>query len=243
MDYQTLSILMEEVTGLTSCYLKIQFSDEIVQTAAGNYEWLATDKPSETKYYFESMYATEDTLLRGTAETGFWGMTSDKKPRKARKGERQYYEFLHTLISSKRRYPIKMLFEEPTKDDQGNIIQGDGTSFTELLANKLDIPGLLAAFAQAGKIKNVLVDDEWIEVIQPEELWGATIDLCLTVTEKDGKYTQTCLADKFMRTGDKRGLTPMEEQNARRPFVFNKEGSPRKVHHSIQPQDFTDIPF
>lgn len=235
---------MEEVTGKTSCYLKIPFSDEIVQTSAGNYEWLATTQPEkERETYFESMWAGEDNLLRTNEAGAIWGLTPDKNPRKARKGERQYYEFLHTLISSKRRYPIHLLFEEPEKDLDGNIIKGDGTSFTELLKGQLDIDGLLSAFTQAGRFKNVLNGDTWERVEQPQDKWEATIDVLLTVTEKDGKYTQTALADRFIRTGYTQGITRMEAQDAKRPFVRNLEGSPRKVHYSIQPKDFTDIPF
>jgi len=225
---------MEEVTGLTSCYLKIQFSDEIVETTTGKFEWLATVQPDDKrKTYFESMWDDGNSLLRVTDAGQMWGMTEDKEPRKARKGERAYYEFLHTLISSKKYYTIKTLFTE----------SNDGTSFDSLLANQLDIPALLTLFASLGQYKGVKVDDEWVDVLQPEDQWEATIDVLLTVTEKDGKYTQTCLADKFIRTGDTGGVARMEKQNEKRAFVFNKEGSPRKVHYSIQPQDFTDIPF
>ncbi len=202
-------------------------------TSAGNYEWVATTQPDDRKTYFESLYDDGNSLLRGTAETGFWGMTADKAPRKARKGERQYYEFIHTLISSKRRYPIAMLFQK----------NNDGTSFDELLDNKTDVEGLLSAFAQAGKFKNVQVDGNWETVEQPVENWEATIDLLLTVTEKDGRYTQTCHPDKFIRTGYVAGITRMEAQNAKRPFILDRPESNRKVHYTIQPEDFTNIPF
>ena len=102
---------------------------------------------------------------------------------------------------------------------------------------------LLGAFKLLGQYKGVKTDDEWTDVLQPESEWEATIDVLLTVTEKDGKYTQTCLADKFIRTGYTQGIARMETQDAKRPFVRNMEGSPRKVHYSIQPKDFTDIPF
>lgn len=180
------------------------------------------------------MWATDDTLLRQNESTGaMWGMTEDKNPRKARKGERAYYEFIHTLISSKKSYPVKYLFLET----------GDGTSFNELLEDKLDVPGLLEAFSQAGRYKNVKEGDDWVQIEQPKENWKATIDVLLTVTQKDGKYTQTCFPDKFIRTGYTAGITKMEEQNAKRPFIINKPDSPRVVHYTIQPQDFTDIPF
>lgn len=231
------------MTGKTSCYLKIPFSDEIVQTSAGNYEWLATVQPDDKrKTYFESMWAGEDNLLREGQDGQLWGMTEDKAPRKARKGERAYYEFIHTLISSKRRYPIDLLFKEPDVEN-GAIVKGDGTSFSELLSGQFDIEGLLSAFDQSGRFKNVLTGDTWEKVEQPQNQWEATIDVLLTVTEKDGKYTQTALADRFIRTGYTQGITRMEAQDAKRPFVRNMEGSPRKVHYSIQPKDFSDIPF
>ncbi len=233
---------MEEKTGKTSCFLKIPFSNEIVQTSAGNYEWIATVQPDEKrKTYFEAMWAGEDNLLREGADGQIWGMTEDKKPRKARKGERQYYEFLHTLISSKRRYPIDLLFKEP--EVENGVIKGDGTSFSELLSGQFDTEGLLSAFNQSGRFKNVLAGDTWTKVEQPASEWEATIDVLLTVTEKSGKYTQTCLADKFIRTGYTQGIARMETQDANRPFVRNLEGSPRKVHYSIQPKEFSDIPF
>ena len=195
---------------------------------------MATVQPDEKrKTYFESMWAGEDNLLREGVDGQIWGMTEDKQPRKARKGERQYYEFLHTLISSKRYYTIKTLFTE----------SGDRTSFTSVLDGTLDIPALLTLFSNLGAVKPTLVNEEWVDVPQPEDQWEATIDVLLTVTEKDGKYTQTALADRFIRTGYTAGITRMEAQDAKRPFVRNLEGSPRKVHYSIFPKDFSDIPF
>lgn len=225
---------MEEVTGKTSCYLKIPFSDEIVQTSGGNFEWLATVQPDEKrKTYFESMWAGEDNLLREGVDGQIWGMTEDKQPRKARKGERAYYEFLHTIISGKKYYTIKTLFTD----------SNDGTSFDDLLKGTFNAGELLGAFKLLGQYKGVKTGDEWTDVLQPESEWEATIDVLLTVTEKDGKYTQTALADRFIRTGYTQGITRMEAQDAKRPFVRNLEGSPRKVHYSIQPKDFSDIPF
>lgn len=222
------------MTGKTSCYLKIPFSNEIVQTSAGNFEWIATVQPDEKrKTYFEAMWAGEDNLLREGEGGQIWGMTEDKKPRKARKGERQYYEFLHTLISSKKYYTIETLFKE----------SNDGTSFDSMLNGTFDIPALMTVFAKLGQYKGVKTGDEWNDVLQPESEWEATIDVLLTVTEKDGKYTQTALADKFIRTGYTQGITRMETQDAKRPFVRNLEGSLRKVHYSIQPKEFSDIPF
>ena len=93
------------------------------------------------------------------------------------------------------------------------------------------------------RYKGVKTGDGWNDILQPESEWEATIDVLLTVTEKDGKYTQTCLADKFIRTGYTQGITYMEKQDAKRSFVRNLEGSPRKIHYTIHPQEFTDIPF
>lgn len=237
---------MEELMGRTSCYLKINFSDEIVQTPAGNFEWIATVQPDdERKTYFESLWAREDNLLRQSESGAMWGMTEDKNPRKARKGERAYYEFLHTIISSKRRFPINLLFQEPELDSEGLIVKGDGTSFTEILLDKFDAEGLLSAFKQAGRFKNVQVDGQWSQVEQPAENWEATIDILLTVTEKDNQYKQTCLADKFIRTGYTQGLARMIAQNEKRAFVYNKEGGDRKIHYTIEPQEFVAdaLPF
>jgi len=222
------------VTGKTSCYLKIPFSNEIVETPNGNFEWIATVQPADKrKTIFEAMWAKEDNLIRQGEDGQIWGMTEDKAPRKARKGERQYYEFLHTLISSKKYYTIEKLFTE----------SNDGTSFNDLLNGTLDIPALMVVFAKLGEYKGVKTGDEWNDVLQPESEWEATIDVLLTVTEKDGKYTQTSLADKFIRTGYTQGITYMEKQDAKRPFVRDFEGNTRKVHYTIHPQDFTDIPF
>ncbi len=229
--------------------MRIPFSNEIVRTSAGNYEWMATTQPEkERETYFDTLWAGEDNLLRTNESGAIWGMTPDKHPRKARKGERAYYEFLHTIISSKRRFPINLLFQEPKHilNEQGELVGvsgGDGTSFTEILFGQFDAQGLLSAFKQAGRFKNVQVDGQWDKVEQPEDQWEATIDVLLTVTEKDNKYTQTALADRFNRTGYTAGITRMEAQDAKRPFVRNLEGSPRKVHYSIQPKDFSDIPF
>ena len=237
---------MEELMGRTSCFLKINFSDEIVETPAGNNEWIATVQPEdERKTYFESMWAREDNLLRTNESGAMWGMTEDKNPRKARKGERAYYEFLHTIISSKRRFPINLLFQEPELDQNGIIVKGDGTSFTEILLDKFDAEGLLSAFKQAGRYKNVQVDGQWIQVEQPAENWEATIDILLTVTEKDNQYKQTCLADKFIRTGYTQGLARMIAQDQKRSFVYNKEGGDRKIHYTIEPQEFVAdaLPF
>jgi len=193
---------------------------------------MATVQPDDKrKTYFETMWAGEDNLLREGQDGQLWGMTEDKKPRKARKGERQYYEFLHTLISSKKYYTIEKLFTE----------SNDGTSFNDLLNGTLDIPALMVVFSKLGEYKGVKTGDEWNDVLQPENQWQATIDVLLTVTEKDGKFTQTALADKFIRTGYTQGITYMEKQDAKRPFVREVEG--RKVHYTIHPQEFTNIPF
>lgn len=243
---------MEEIMGRTSCYLKINFSDEIVETPAGNFEWIATNQPKrddtgyDTSTRFEFMYDNGNSLLRHNETTGaMWGMTDDKLPRKARKGERAYYEFLHTIISSKKRFPINLLFQEPEFDQNGVIVKGDGTSFTEILLDKFDAEGLLSAFKLAGRYKNVQVDGQWSQVEQPAENWEATIDILLTVTEKDNQYKQTCLADKFIRTGYTQGLARMIAQNEKRAFVYNKEGGDRKVHYTIEPQEFVAdaLPF
>jgi len=195
---------------------------------------MATCQPKDNrKAIFETLWAGEDNLIRQGEDGQFWGMTEDKKPRKARKGERPYYDFIHTLISSKRYYPIEKLFEEAN----------DGTSFNDVLNNTLDIPALMVVFSKLGEYKGVKTDGEWENVLQPESEWEATIDVLLTVTEKEGKYTQTALADKFIRTGHTQGITYMEKQDAKRPFVRKMESSPRKVHYSIQPKDFSDIPF
>lgn len=194
--------------------------------------------------YFETMWDSGESLLRENSTTGqFWGMTDDKAPRKARKGEVAFYSFLHTAFSSKRRFPIAMLFEEPVYDESGVKLKGDGTSFTELLKDQLDIPGLMSAFAQAGRYKNVQEDGNWVQVEQPEDKWEATIDVLLTVTEKDQKFTQTCFPDNFLRTGYTQGVGKMEEQNKKRPFIINDSTKPRIVHYTILPQEFDALPF
>lgn len=214
--------------------MKIPFSDEVNVTPTGKFEWMATTQPDDQrKTYFESMWDDGSTLLRQTANGAIWGLTEEKQPRKARKGERVYYEFLHTLFSSKRRYPVELLFQE----------SGDGTSFNDLLNNQLDCDGLVAAFQQAGRYKNVQTDGNWERVEQPQDQWEATIDVLLTVTEKDQKYIQTCFPDKFIRTGYTQGITRMVDQNNNRPFIINKDGATKLVHYTIQPQDFDSIPF
>lgn len=195
---------------------------------------MATIQPDKDRAtYFEYMKDDGSSLLRTKPDGSIWGLTEDKAPRKARKGERQYYEFIHTLMSSKFRYKIEKLFEE----------SGDGTSFNELLENKLDCEGLVKAFQQAGRYKNVQQEDgSWMQIEQPEDQWEATIDVLLTVTEKDQKYFQTCFADRFMNSKYNR-IKYMEEKNASYPFITNKEGAAKFVHYTIQPQDFEPLPF
>lgn len=151
----------------------MKYSDELRQSAKGNYQWMATNSP----YFKRDMWGLDvHDLLQPTKAGGIWGITEDENPVKCRKGEYFFYKVFACLFSSqigKMKFRASDLFKgEDTKTGFDNLIAGDFD--TEAVLNSL-----------------LSVD--------------FTIDVLLTVVEKDGNYKQSVLAlpDFIDRGGSK----------------------------------------
>lgn len=139
----------------------MKYSDELKQSSAGNYQWMATN----SKYFKRDMWGADlPDLLRTKSDGGIWGITEEENPVKCRKGEYFFYKVFASLFSSqigKMNFKASDLYKgEETKTGFDNLLSGD--------------------FDTQAVLNSLLAADFSIEVL-------------LTVTEKDGNYKQSVL--------------------------------------------------
>jgi len=139
----------------------MKYSDELKQSSAGNYQWMATN----STYFKRDMWGIDTAdLLKNTKDGGIWGITEDEAPVKCRDGEYFFYKVFASLFSSqigKMNFRASDLYKgKETKTSFDNLISGD-------FDTQAVLDSLLAA--------------------------NFTIDVLLTVTEKDGNYKQSVL--------------------------------------------------
>lgn len=139
----------------------MKYSDELKQSSAGNYQWMATN----STYFKRDMWGIDTAdLLKSTKDGGIWGITEDEVPVKCRDGEYFFYKVFASLFSSQ---IGKMSFRA------SDLYKGKETktSFDNLISGDFDTQAVLDSLLAA----------------------NFTIEVLLTVTEKDGNYKQTVL--------------------------------------------------
>lgn len=109
----------------------MKYSDELKQSSAGNYQWMATN----SEYFKRDMWGLDlPDLLKTNSDGGIWGITEEESPIKCRKGEYFFYKVFYSLFSSKMKFPVINLFNGDTN-----------TSFDNVLAGNFDCEGMMHA--------------------------------------------------------------------------------------------------
>lgn len=182
-------------------YLKMKYSDELVVSSAGNYQWMATS----SEYFKRDMWGLDlPDLLKTNSDGGIWGLTVEEQPIKCRKGEYFFYKVFYSLFSSKMKFPVINLFNGDTN-----------TSFDNVLAGDFDCEGMMVA-------------------LKSREF---SLEVLLTVTEKEGNFKQTVLpfSDYVDRGGSQYLRKALEKK-------IEKGDQITTDHYSLDYQEFNPTP-
>lgn len=182
----------------------MKYSDELKQSSAGNYQWMATN----SKYFKRDMWGADlPDLLRTKSDGGIWGITEEENPVKCRKGEYFFYKVFASLFSSqigKMNFKASDLYKgEETKTGFDNLLSGD--------------------FDTQAVLNSLLAADFSIEVL-------------LTVTEKDGNYKQSVLPfPDYVDRGGSQYLRKALEKKIERGEQITTD------HYSVDYQEFQPV--
>jgi len=160
---------------------------------------------TNSKYFKRDMWGLDTAdLLKNTNDGGIWGITEDEAPVKCREGEYFFYKVFASLFSSQ---IGKMNFRA------SDLYKGKDTktSFDNLISGDFDCQAVLDSLLAA----------------------NFTIEVLLTVTEKEGNFKQTVLpfADYVDRGGSQYLRKSIEKK-------IEKGDQITTDHYSLDYQEF-----